>query len=112
MISKLKRHTRHRHLSRRLVNSRSVRRRSEAFAEQRSLAFGVHEVFGARVRKAGVQKRSKVFGSVQRRSTKVGLSAISDGLGWPWDDPPGRYSCAVFLLSKNTHAIIRDRRRS
>ena len=79
--------------------------RSEAFAELHSLAFGVREAlarrsrsvreafarrwrgvgeaFGACVRKAGVRKRSKALGSVQRRSTKVGLSSISDGLGWP-----------------------------
>ena len=76
------------------------------------MAFGVREAFGARVRKAGVRKRSKVFGSVQRGSTKVGLSAISDGSGWPWDDPPGRYSCAVSSQKARTqeYAIEGDRK--
>ena len=72
--------------------------RSEAFAERRSLAFGVREAFarrsrgvreafGACVRKAGVRKRSKASGGARKRSTTLGSSAISDDLRWPWDDP-------------------------
>ena len=79
----------------------SVRRRSNAFDSVRLAAFtgvrrsrgvreafakrsrGVRDAFGMRVRKAGVRKRSKAFGSVQRRSRTLGLSAISVGLGWP-----------------------------
>ena len=57
--------------------SRGVR---EAFAKR---SRRVRDAFGMRVRKAGVRKRSKAFGSVQRRSRTLGLSTISVGLGWP-----------------------------
>ena len=84
--------------------------RSEEFAEGRSLAFGVRKAFARRLRgvrgvrsKGGHSEafeggRLKAFGSVQWRSTTVGLPAMSDGLGWPWDDPLGRYGCAAFLF--------------
>ena len=52
------------------------------------------------VRKAGIRKRSNALGSVRRRSTTVGLSAISNGLSWSWDDPLRWYSCAAFLFTK------------
>ena len=57
--------------------SRGVR---EAFAKR---SRGVRDAFGMRVRKASVRRRSEAFGSVQRRSRTLGLSAISVGLGWP-----------------------------
>ena len=88
--------------------SRGVR---EAFA-RRSRGVRSGRAFGACVR--GVCS-GRAFGSVQRRSTTVGLSAISDGLGWPWDDPLGRYGCAAFLFKTTRtqqYAIEGDRKRS